>query len=185
MTPETNTSAPKPNAALWISVTAGALAIVVIATSLSPVFGALLTPAPKDPITVTEQERRVRAYNASFESARAQIQGRSLFFIPPEPPPKPEPRPEPKPQEEEKEPPPPPPPARYTGPEPIAVVFDQVWFKDGLKLRVGDTEGDLQVIDSETAPWSVTLRWKGVEFNVTLLERTTDRLLQVVGEQSP
>jgi len=184
MTPDQNTSVPKANAALWISVTAGALAMVVIVASLAPVIGAMLTPAPKDPITVTEQERRVRAYNASFEDARAQIRGRSLFFIPPEPPPPPPPEPEPQPEREEKEP-PPPPPARYTGPQPVAVVFDQVWFKDGRKLRVGEAEGDLEVVDNENAPWSATLRWKGVEFDVTLLERTTDRLLRDVGEQSP
>ena len=166
----------------WLALGASAIALVVVLSAVLPVAGAALTPTPEDPITLTEQAQRVRAYNASFDDARAQITGRSLFFIPPTPPPEPEPKPEPK---EKKDPPPPPPPARYGGPKPIAVVFDQVWFEDGRKLGVGEISRELEVISNDGAPWSITLRWEGVEFDVKLLERTTDRLLEDVGESTP
>jgi len=183
MTPDRQTTHPVPFGVLtWLALAASASALVFVLSAFLPVARAALTPSPADPLTLTEQAQRVRAYNASFEHDRAQITGRSLFFIPPNPPPKPEPRPEPR---EEKEPPPPPPPSRYGGPKPIAVVFDQVWFQDGRKLRVGETSRELEVISNDGAPWSVVLRWEGVEFDVQLLEKTTDRLLEDVGEQTP
>jgi len=169
-------AASKPRFGAISVVTAGAvlLALVLTIRALFPAATAVFASSPREPLTLDEQAKHLSAYNASFDTSLAQIDGRSFFFIPPEPPAKPKPKPKP---EERKEPPPAPAPSRYGGPDVIAVVFDQVWFKDGKKIRVGETDGDIEVLENSSAPWSVRLRWKGIEFDVEIFERTATKLL--------
>jgi len=159
----------------WAAIGASALALAIFATAIVPVARAVFANTPRDPLAVSEQAERVQAYHASYDTSRAQINGRSMFFIPPEPPPAPKPKPKSKPR---KDPPPPPPPATYGGPKVIAVVFDQVWFANGKKIRVGESSDDLEVIANDAAPWTVKVRWKDVEFDVEIFKRTARKLLQ-------
>lgn len=106
---------------------------------------------------------------------RARLDGRSPFFVPSAPPPPPPPPPPPAPPAPAPAPPPPPapPPApgSYGGPAIVGVANDVVWFEDNLRLVVGGPgEGELAVLAS-AAPWSVRVRWKGVEFDVPILPR--------------
>jgi len=174
MSPDVTTTKPKIGALAVVAIGAVILALVVTLKAFAPVVTAAVAPSPREPLSLDEQAERINTYNASFDKARAQVDGRSLFFIPPEPPPKPKPKPKPEPS---KEPPPTPPPARYGGPNVIAVVFNQVWFDNGKKIRVGETDGDIEVLDNTSAPWTVRLRWKGVEFDVEIFERTATKLL--------
>lgn len=107
---------------------------------------------------------------------RAQLDGRSPFFVPGAPPPPPPPAPPPAPPPPPAAPPaPPPPPSTYGGPKVVAVVNDRVVFADKRTLVVGENESeDLRVLDS-SAPWSIRVLWKGVEFDVPLLGR--DRIV--------
>ena len=50
------------------------------------------------------------------------------------------------------------------------MVNGRVLFEDQDWLAVGEAEGDLEVLES-LAPWSIRVRWKGVEFDVPLFER--------------
>lgn len=125
-----------------------------------------------------EQEQRLGQYEADTRSRVAQVQGRSLFFVPPSPEqlaqvdePEPEPEPDPDPG-------PPPAPTRYGGPAVIAVVNNSVWISSGTMIPVGEEAEGVRVVNVDNAPWSVRLEWRAVEFDVPLFERTTPRFLQ-------
>lgn len=105
-----------------------------------------------------------------IEGMLAQIDGRSMWFVPAPPDPPSPPRVE-RPAVAESA---PPPPSRYGGPEIIGVVNGQVWFSDGKKLSVGDeAEGGVRVVSIEDAPYAVRVEWQNVEFEVPLFERNT------------
>lgn len=103
---------------------------------------------------------------------RAQLDGRSPFFVPGAPPPPPPPAAPPAPPAPPPPPPAPPPaPSSYGGPGVVAVVNGSVLFADKRMLAIGDDANEeLQVLEA-SAPWSIRVRWKGVEFDVPLLRR--------------
>jgi hypothetical protein len=54
-------------------------------------------------------------------------------------------------------------------------VNDTVLFDNKSMLAVGDTSNDdLRVLES-SAPWSIRVLWKGIEFDVPLMQR--DRIV--------
>src|SRR5690606_29540185 len=100
--------------------------------------------------------------------AQARIDGRSLFFVPSAPPPPPPPPPPPVARDDTPPPPPPPPPpAQYGGPQIVALINDTVWLAGGDRVAPGESAQGVQVI-SVDAPWSATVQWSGVEFDVDL-----------------
>lgn len=103
---------------------------------------------------------------------RAQLDGRSPFFVPGAPPPPPPPPPPASPPAPPPPPPaPPPPPSSYGGPKVVAFVNGQVLFEDKTSLAVGEGEADeLRVLEA-SAPWSIRVMWKGIEFDVPLMDR--------------
>jgi len=55
-------------------------------------------------------------------------------------------------------------------------MFDgQAWFEGDLRLGEGEEFDELEVLRL-SPPWSVRVRWKGVEFDVDLFAR--DRVVQ-------
>lgn len=123
---------------------------------------------------------------ASLKDANRFI-GRSAFFVPPAPIPPPPPAPparEPEVKPEPTEPVAPPPPSRYAGPEIAYVWDDRVIFENDMTLTVGgEGQNGVEVL-STNLPWSVKVRWRGVEFDVQLFERTTqDFLVQPEDDQ--
>lgn len=115
---------------------------------------------------------------------RAQLDGRSPFFVPSPPPPPPPPAPPPAPPPPPPPPPaPPPPPSTYGGPGVIAVVHDRVLFSNKRWLTVGESPDDELVVLEASAPWSIRVRWKGIEFDVPLLPR--DKLVLPEGKPEP
>lgn len=153
-----------------LAVAAGAvvLAAVVVWRSARGVVEAVLVPTGQQASAVErERDEQAGRYSEALERALAQFEGRSLFFVPSPPPP---PRRE-EPVIVDLPPPPPPPPATYGGPAPVAMIDGTAWFADGTRLRPGDgARGDLEVVALDP-PWSVRVRWKGVEFTVRLFER--------------
>ena len=141
------------------------LALYVLVASVSGVslISALLVP------TTSPSESPADSLPAGQDRLSeyvAQIDGRTMFFTPAPPPPRPvitannddglgvDP-----------------PPARYGGPKVIGLLNDTVWFSDKRQAIVGgEAVGDLRVISTD-APWSVTVQWQGVEFDVPFLAR--------------
>jgi hypothetical protein len=115
----------------------------------------------------------------------AQVDGRSLFFVPAAPPPPPPP-----PQKDEG-PRPTPKPTTYRGPLLVAMVNDTAWFgkdtgdsgpndKIVSVLSVGGPEVRGVKLLELNPPWSATVEWQGVEFDVPLLAPDT-----IVNKQPP
>jgi hypothetical protein len=107
---------------------------------------------------------RLGEFAANLDRFKAQVDGRSLFYIPPRPPP---PRIDPvvdnTPREAPK-------PTRYGGPSIIAMVNGAVMFSDGQRVKIGESGRNVKVV-SISAPWSARLEWQGVEFDVELFQR--------------
>lgn len=139
------------------------LAILLILPSLWDLGEAILGPRPAIP-AVAEAETRTGERAAAYSGYLAQISGRSVFYNP-------EASPPPPPAVTDEEPTVPQRPTTYGGPAMAAMVFDEVWFADGKRFRVGAEEkDDLRVVATQ-APWSATIEWKGVEFKVDLFTR--------------
>lgn len=159
-----------------VAVAAVGLGLLVLLASAPGLLSALLTPQPDPPRAI---DRAGRAQAGRFETHVAQINGRSLFFIP-APPPPPSEGPaivrDDGPREPLR-------PARYGGPGLIALVNDQAWFADGLVLAVGGEAADGLRVISADPPWSATVLWSGVEFKVPLLER--DSVVMKPESQAP
>lgn len=150
---------PLGKAAIGVS----ALAVAVLIPSLWDLGKAIIGPRPTLP-AVAEAEGVPRA--PLFEVYVNQISGRSLFYNPK--------------QVAEANPPPPPPtsedttppkPTSYGGPAIAAMIFDEVWFADGKRLKLGEEEKDDMKVVAMNPPWSATIAWKGVEFPVKLFEK--------------
>lgn len=99
------------------------------------------------------------------------FQGRSLFFRP-SPPVKKVVIPKTT-QKPDKKPEPLGPPKTYTGPKVIGVFGNVVWFKDNLKIPVGEEIKGVTVLQNN-APWSVKLAHAGGEYDVPIF---SDRLI--------
>lgn len=65
------------------------------------------------------------------------------------------------------------PPRTYTGPKVIGVFGDEVWFRDNLKIRVGEEGKGVKVLQNN-APWTVKLAHRGGEYDVAIF---SDRLI--------
>ncbi len=148
----------------------GLLAAVAVVWSLGLMAQAAVTPSKVDEPPEAQQQERLAKYEAALDKRAAQAEGRSMF-IPPEEPSKPA-------EEEKKDDKPPPPPATYGGPGMVAIVYDRVWFDDGRSMTVGDDEDSGLAVVDVSPPWAARLRWRGVEFDVTLFSRTTDEFLK-------
>ncbi|MEQ8843992.1 MAG: hypothetical protein RIB58_03980 [Phycisphaerales bacterium] len=158
-------SAPR---SAWILVgAAGAAAGVAMLVSLAGIARSMAQSLPQGSSLVGDTQE-MGDVTAGY---RAQLDGRSPFFVPGAPPPPPPPAPPPAPPAPPPPPPaPPPPPSSYGGPKVVAVVNDRVLFDNKDWLGIGEESGELEVLGA-SAPWSIRVRWKDVEFDVPLLER--------------
>ena len=142
-------------------------ALAALLVSSRHLVSAATTPAARVPAASGSDQQRNQQYATALDGHLKQTDGRSLFFVPSAPPP---PAPPPAPKTSDEPPKPPPPPARYGGPNIIAMLNDTVWFDNGKKLEVGQSDSSVKVVKLD-APWSATLEWKGVEFTVDLFKK--------------
>jgi len=142
------------------------LAIVVLAFPVVAMVGTLLTPAASPSAAQdTRRQEMLKKFEESSERSLAQTSGRSLFVIPAAPR---APRSDPPPTVTDTT---PRPPASYGGPALAAIINDTVWFSDGTRLRAGqDADKPLSVVKVDP-PWGATIKYRGVDFPVTLFER--------------
>lgn len=151
----------------WVALGVLLFVVFIGITGGSRVITSLFVSGSDLEQAAASQTEGVAKFNESFEIPLKQIAGRTLFHRPIEPKEPEAPKEEPKPEG------PAPPPTRYAGPAIIAMIGDTVFFDDGRRLRVGDEpDNGLEVIEPR-GPWSAVLRWRGVEFEVQLFERTT------------
>ena len=174
----------------WLAVLAVALALYVGVRTAIPAAGDFFGGTEGSAVTMEAnvQERGLERFNAGLERDASRFTNRSAFFVPPAPIPPPPPPPPPREVEDDPEPVvprEPPPPSRYGGPEITYVWDDQVIFDNDMTLTVGgEGQSGVEVL-STNLPWSVKVRWRGVEFDVELFERTTSDFLVEPEEDEP
>jgi len=117
-------------------------------------------PATVEAWTPAQVSARRAATGLALAGGARKVEARSPFY-PPKPPEVPKPAI----------------PPRYGGPALVGVAANAVYFADGKKIGLGQSEGGIEVV-SISAPWSVRLRWSGGEFDVTLIERQPIRFDQ-------
>jgi len=155
-------SLPLPGkVAIGAAVVAGVLATFPLLRLVNALIGPRPTIAP-----VAEAEKQTKERSATFSVYVDQFAGRSLFYNPaiasaPPPPPPDDPG-----NFE------PPKPTSYGGPAILAMIFDEVWFTDGTRVRLGETKDDIKIV-AMNPPWDATIAWKGVDFKVELFQKNT------------
>lgn len=140
-----------------------ALAVVLLLAPLWDLAEAIIGPRPSVPAieeVIADKEKRATA----FQGYAAQAKGRSLFYNPKAVAAAPPPTTDVATPTDTR-------PRSYGGPAIVAMIFDEVWFTDGKRLKVGGEEKDDLKVVAMQAPWSATLSWKGVEFPVNFFER--------------
>ncbi len=167
-------------------VVIAAYGLISIATSVSPFFERS-SEAIGDPQTKALLEQHDMLITMDI----ARFEGRSAFFKPvrkaPPPPPPP-----PAPKVVEKDPvvqgPPPPPPATatYMGPELIAIIGDEAWFRGSgsgadavMRLKAGIEKDGLKVV-STTLPSMVTVEYRRGVYKIDLFTVEEPFFLQEV-----
>jgi len=161
----------------WLAMLAILITLVVVVRSVGA-FGEVVFASSvgggSDP-AATQLAQFAERYELSYETNRDRFIGRSAFYVPPAPVPPPPVR---EPDPPRREPAPvvpsdPPPPTTYGGPRIAFVWDDRVTFENDMTLTVGgEGRGGVEVL-STNLPWSVKVRWREVEFDVQVFERTT------------
>jgi hypothetical protein len=155
-----------------------AVAAITVLAQLPSLLEALATPRPgADPTQVRLDEFLV-GHEDDLATYRDRFDGRSLF-IKPAPPRRQAPPPPPPVREDDDDggpPPPPPPPRAYEGPSIMFVLGDEVWFHDGLRVRVGEKGPNGVTVVASDPPWTVTLGHGGGEYDIVLFDRKHEGL---------
>jgi hypothetical protein len=146
-----------------VALAAAFVAALVLAINAPGLVGAFLASRPEAP---TGPRGSSGSQDDRYQGYLAQVDGRSLFFVPAAPPP-----PAPPATAHDDIPRETPKPTRYGGPALIAMVNDTAWFADGTVLKAGgEPSGGIRVL-RVNPPWSAAVEWSGVEFDVKLFDR--------------
>ncbi len=166
----------------WFAILAAILALVIafrVIVSFSMTLLATDGVDSSDPQAL-QLARYAERHQEAIERDAQRFVGRSAFFVPPAPVPPPPPPPPPRDPVETpppRDPGPPPPPSSYGGPKIAYVWDDRVTFENDMTLIVGgEGQSGVEVLETNL-PWSVKVRWREVEFDVQLFERTTPSFL--------
>lgn len=162
------------NRPLVINGSALALAALIVLVGLPGLLAAVLTPSLDADRAAAGITDLLNQHAADKDAYQSRFVGRSLFHKPPAPRPKTPPpvarrQEEPAPIED-LTPKPPPVPRSYDGPSILFVLGEEVWFQNGLRLRVGEEADGITVISSD-APWKVKLGYRGGEFDQEIFKR--------------
>lgn len=143
----------------WIALAVAAAALIVLAATIWPLIRLNMNPPPP-PAAARPDEPLLKAFADDISKDLAQIEGRSLFAVPPPPRPRTDVAKKSTPR-----------PTRYGGPSVIGMVNNQVWLANGDRISEGESKGGVRVL-ALNAPWSARLEWDGAEFEVDLFART-------------
>jgi hypothetical protein len=159
------------NTPLVLSLAFVALAAIALLVQVPPLLGALVTPRPGADPTQARLGEFLTGHEQDLVVYRDRFNGRSMFFMP-SPPRRTRVTLPPPVDDDGGEPAPPPPrPTVYEGPSVLFVVGDEVWFHDGVRVRVGEEGSNGVTVISSSPPWEVKLGHRGGEFPVVLFER--------------
>lgn len=175
MSPAPSQSRGRPGIIPAVALALIIVCAAVVAVQAASVISTIMHPSPDASRQLADQKQRAEAYSKSVDAQLSQISGRSMFVLPPKPPPEPKPKPASTPSVK-RDPGPPPPPSSYGGPKIIAMMGNTVWFEGGDRVSI-DGEHDGVTVIGTSPPWTARLKWKGVEFDVKLFERTTPKFL--------
>jgi hypothetical protein len=62
-------------------------------------------------------------------------------------------------------------PPKYSGPQLLAFINGTAWFADGQKVSASEPKSKSIELVRTNAPWSITVKWEGGEFDVDLFKR--------------
>ncbi|MDZ4754596.1 MAG: hypothetical protein SGJ11_08870 [Phycisphaerae bacterium] len=142
-------------------VIAGALTLAAVAAVLREGYPALASAfAPNERITEGDPlNPYLEASDELLATSQKRLEGRYLFFPPKEPKPRPKPAPPKSPVVVEKdEPTIQPAPAKYEGGKPSGILGDIVFFGSDKRVRVGETSGDLEILEV-LPPLGIRVGW--------------------------
>jgi len=159
------------NTPLVLSLAFVALAAIALLVQVPPLLGALVTPRPGADPTQARLGELLAGHQEDLAVYRDRFNGRSLFFMPQPPRTKRVALPPPVDDDGDEPRPPPPRPTVYEGPSVLFVLGDEVWFHDGVRVRVGEEGSNGVTVISSSPPWEVKLGHGGGEFPVVLFER--------------
>ncbi len=144
---------------LLINAAAIAVAVWMFGSKLPALPSALFTEGLENEETSAFLSEYLENHAVDLQTYQARIDGRSVFFLPPAPK---DPIPIKLVQEEDPPGPPPPPPipANYTGPSVRFLVGNEVYFHDGLRVKLGEEKQGVRVLAVD-APWTVNVAYAG------------------------
>ena len=157
------------NTPLLINAAAIAVAVWMFGSKLPALPSALFTEGLENDETSAFLSEYLENHAVDLQTYQARIDGRSVFFLPPAPK-------EPtqiKPVQEAEPlgtPPPPPPPPNYTGPSVRFLVGNEVYFHDGLRIKLGEEKQGIRILAVD-APWTVNVAHAGGEYELTVFEQ--------------
>ena len=169
---------------LIASLLAVTIALVAIGAELPSLFGAISTSSWSDDGTDAFAAIDAAHQRQADVNVR-RFAGRSPFELPSRPSTRPAPRPtrpEPRPSEPVREAPKRDlgPPTNYTGPDPVGVAAELVFFENGDQILVGDEDGGVTVLGI-LSPRRVRLGHKGGEYEVDFLAEIQLHPLRLIG----
>ncbi len=124
---------------------------------------------PAETISRRDADKAVRSFADATSRHVAQIDGRSLFFLPDPPEIVEDSGPKP---------------TVYGGPSLYAYVNNTAYFSDGQKLSPSQPESRTLALVKADPPWSVRVLWEGAEFDVELFKRTDFTALRETAKTS-
>jgi len=157
------------NRPLLLSVVCVGIAAVVLFVPLPGLLAAMFTGGLGQDGAASDMQAHLADHETDLETYRQRFDGRSLFSRPPAPPLKVVQKIEPTEDKIELPKPDPIVPLLYAGPHVIGIIGDQVWFKDDLRLRVGE-EGSGVTVLASNPPWTVRLAHEGGEYDVPVFK---------------
>lgn len=116
-----------------------------------------------------DSAKAIRMFRDATERHVAQIDGRSMFYLPAAPDIAEDNGPKP---------------TVYGGPSLFAFVNNTAWFSDGQKLSLKQPEARTLKLVKANPPWSVRVSWEGAEFDVELFKKTDIASLQDTARSS-
>lgn len=151
------------------------LGLVVTINALIPTLDALGQSGEVAAAEAFDLDAQRAAFDADMRTWTSIVNGRSPFFIPPEPV-------FDEPEEvvadtDEEDDPVEVKPRRYEGPDIIAAMNGRIWLDNNETVRLGEEASGVRLVSLDDVPWTVRVAWRGVEFDVEIFRRNTDDFL--------
>ena len=156
------------NTPLLINAAAIAVGVWMFGSKLPALPSALFTEGLGNDKTSAFLSEYVENHAVDLQTYQARIDGRSVFFLPPAPK---DPTPIKPVQEKEPSGPPPPPPTppNYTGPSVRFLLGNEVYFQDGLRIKLGEEKQGIRILAVDP-PWTVNVAHAGGEYELTVFK---------------